>query len=149
MFVRSEFFDLAEGRLTLEEFGERVDLAYAARTDVELSCLVRDLPERRGVAPPLNADVEEHKAFCSHLVRQGRWSLPSRSVWRSVLGTIDLDLRQARLVSSEVMLEVFNLFGTLTVIVPEGVEVVVRGGGLFASQKIDSPVRAQIPGGPD
>lgn len=46
------------------------------------------------------------------------------------------------------MLEVFNLFGTVTVIVPEGVEVVVRGGGLFASQKIDSPERTPISDGP-
>ena len=36
-------------------------------------------------------------------------------------------------------LDVFNLFGTVTVIVPEGVEVSVDGGGLFASQVIDSP----------
>lgn len=139
---------VAEGRLTLEEFSERVELAYAARTDVELSRLVRDLPERGDVVPPQNADVEEHRAFCSHLTRTGPWPLPSRSAWRSIFGTIDLDLRQARLVSPDVTLEVFNLFGTVTVIVPEGVEVVVRGGGLFASQKIDSPVRAPVPGGP-
>ena len=42
----------------------------------------------------------------------------------------------------------FNLFGTVTVIVPEGVEVVVRGGGLFASQKIESPERPPVAGGP-
>ena len=36
----------------------------------------------------------------------------------------------------------------MTVIVPEGVEVVVRGGGLFASQKIESPERPPIVGGP-
>jgi hypothetical protein len=29
----------------------------------------------------------------------------------------------------------------VTVIVPDSVEVVVRGGGLFASQKIESPER--------
>ena len=33
-------------------------------------------------------------------------------------------------------------------IVPEGLEVVVRGGGLFASQKIESPAHAPTPGGP-
>lgn len=46
------------------------------------------------------------------------------------------------------LLEVYNLFGTVTVIVPEGIEVVVRGGGLLASQKIDSPTRPPIAGGP-
>jgi hypothetical protein len=48
----------------------------------------------------------------------------------------------------ETVVEVYNLFGTVTVIVPDGVEVVVRGGGLFASQKIESPQRPQITGGP-
>jgi hypothetical protein len=36
----------------------------------------------------------------------------------------------------------------VTVIVPDGVEVVVRGGGLFASQKIESPERPPVTGGP-
>jgi hypothetical protein len=46
------------------------------------------------------------------------------------------------------VLEVYNLFGTVTVIVPDGVEVVVRGGGLFASQKIQSPERPPVAGAP-
>jgi hypothetical protein len=139
---------VAEGRLTLEEFSQRVDLAYAARTDLELSTLVRDLPARRDETLSPGTETEEHRAFCSHLTRTGPWSPPPRSSWRSIFGTIDLDLRQARLVSADIVLDVFNLFGTVTVIVPEGVEVVVRGGGLFASQKIDAPVREPIPGGP-
>ncbi|MGH2874812.1 MAG: hypothetical protein ACRDLV_01035 [Solirubrobacteraceae bacterium] len=51
-------------------------------------------------------------------------------------------MRQARLAGTETVLEVYDLFGTVSVIVPEGVEVVVRGGGLFASQKIQAPERA-------
>jgi hypothetical protein len=139
---------VAEGRLTLEEFSERVDLAYAARTDVELSGLVRDLPAGRS-EPALPADSrEEHRAVFSHLTRSGPWSLPRRSAWRSIFGTVDLDLRQARLDSTDTVLEVFNLFGTVTVIVPEGIEVVVRGGGLLASQKIAPPNRPPVAGGP-
>lgn len=40
------------------------------------------------------------------------------------------------------------MFGTVTVIVPEGVEVVVRGGGVFASQKIGVTERPPIASGP-
>ena len=61
---------------------------------------------------------------------------------------LDLDLRQARLADPETVLELYNLFGTVTVIVPDGVDVVVSGGGLFASQKIESPERPPIVGGP-
>ena len=88
------------------------------------------------------------RAFCSHLTRSGPWSLPSHSSWRSICGTIDLDVRKARLAGPEIELEVYNLFGTVTVIVPEGIEVIVRGGGLFASQKIELPERPPITGAP-
>lgn len=139
---------VGEGRLTLEEFSERVGHAYAARTDQELASLAQDLPGNAAASATPAAVSEEHRAFCSHLIRSGPWSLPRRSSWRSIFGTIDLDLRQARLVGPETVLEVYNLFGTVTVIVPEGVEVVVRGGGLFASQKIESPEGTPVAGGP-
>jgi hypothetical protein len=141
---------VGEGRLTLEEFSERVGLAQAARTDQELAHLARDLPgDPVASGPPaVAAASEKHRAFCSHLVRSGPWPLPPHSSWRSIFGTIDLDLRQARLAGPDTALEVYNLFGTVTVIVPEGVEVVVRGGGLFASQKIELPERPPIAGGP-
>ncbi len=129
---------VGEGRLTLEEFSERVGLAQAARTDHELARLTHDLPDDSTTSAPPAAGSEVHRAFCSHLIRSGPWSLPAHSSWRSIFGTIDLDLRQARLGGPETALEVYNLFGTVTVIVPDGVEVVVRGGGLFASQKIEA-----------
>jgi hypothetical protein len=139
---------VGEGRLTLEEFSDRVGLAQSARTDQDLARLTRDLPAAPTAASPSPAASEQHRAFCSHLTRSGPWSLPSRSSWRSVFGTIDLDLRRARLAGSETALEVYNLFGTVTVIVPQGIEVIVRGGGLFASQKIESPERPPVPGAP-
>jgi len=139
---------VGEGRLTLEEFSERVGLAQAARTDQELARLARDLPGDPAAASSPAAASEEHRAFCSHVARSGPWSLPPHSSWRSIFGTIDLDLRQARLAGPETALEVYNLFGTVTVIVPESVEVIVRGGGLFASQRIESPERPPIAGGP-
>ncbi len=137
---------VVDGRLTLEEFTERVELAQAARTDVELAALSRDLP----ASPPVPASGaavpappgERHRAFCSRISRSGPWSLPAHGSYSSIFGTIDLDLRQARLSADVTELDIFNLFGTVTVIVPEGVEVSVDGGGMFASQVIDSP---QVP----
>ena len=138
---------VVEGRLTLEEFTERVELAQAARTDLELASLSRDLPANPPQTSPLSPATEapaaqRHRAFCSRIVRSGPWSLPAHASYSSIFGTIDLDLRQARLSADITELDVFNLFGTVTVIVPEGVEVSVDGGGMFASQVIDSP---QVP----
>jgi hypothetical protein len=142
---------VGEGRLTLEEFSQRVELAQTARTDLELAQLARDLPAAPAPAatPALAGDApEEHRALFSHLIRQGPWALPARSSWRSFFGTIDLDLRQARLAETDSELRVHNVFGTVTVLVPDGVEVVVQGGGLFASQKIESPEHLPVAGAP-
>jgi hypothetical protein len=138
---------VAEGRLTLEEFSERVELAQSARTDVELAALSRDLPAPRsgaGAGVDVQPAGERHRALCSRISRSGPWSLPASSAYSSIFGTIDLDLRQARLSAGDSEIEVFNLFGTVTVIVPEGIEVSVDGGGMFASQVIDSPQTAPV-----
>ena len=142
---------VVEGRLTLEEFSERVERAQAARTREELATLTRDLPAAP-TAPATSAEVvpaqQRHVAFCSRLVRSGPWELAPRSSFRSIFGTIMLDLSQARLAGSEVDLEVFNLFGTVTIVVPESVDVSVTGGGMFASQVIEPHTAPPVAAGP-
>jgi hypothetical protein len=149
---------VVEGRLTLEEFSDRVGRAQVARTREELATLTEDLPAApppaavaAGLAPPsteVTAPHERHTAFCSRLVRSGPWELAARSEFRSICGTITLDLSQARLAGPAADLEIFNLFGTVTVVVPESVQVNVSGGGLFASQVIQPPSSAPVPGAP-
>lgn len=54
----------AEGRLTVEEFGERLDAVYAAKTYGELEPITRDLPRQRaasaGEAVPARPDDARH-----------------------------------------------------------------------------------------
>jgi len=130
---------VVEGRLTLEEFSERVESAQQARTDHELAALHVDLPADRSAGAEVAAPASRYTALCSHLVRTGPWELQSRAAYRSICGTIDLDLSQARLPGREVDLDVYNFAGTVTLIIPEGVRVSVEGGGPFASQKIEAP----------
>ena len=154
---------VVEGRLTLEEFSDRVGRAQAARTREELATLTQDLPASpaspaapapaaaaAAAAPSteLEAPKQRHVAFCSRLVRSGPWELATRSEFRSVFGTITLDLSQARLDGPEVALDIFNLFGTVTVIVPESVDVSVTGGGMFASQVIQPHTAPPVAGAP-
>jgi hypothetical protein len=137
---------VVDGRLTLEEFSERVGQAQVARTDQDLAVLGSDLP-----AAPTAAAVDDtvrHLALCSRLVRSGPWEIPARSSYRCLFGTIDLDLGQVRLPAPEIEIEIFNLFGTVTLIVPEGVRVSVQGGGAFASQVIQSPDAPPVEGAP-
>jgi hypothetical protein len=141
---------VVEGRLTLEEFSDRVERAQVARTRDELATLTRDLPA--APAPATSTELvtpqQRHVAFFSRLVRSGPWELAARSEFRSVFGTVTLDLSQARLPGSEVDLEIFNLFGTVTVIVPESVDVSVTGGGMFASQVVQPHTAPPVPGAP-
>jgi hypothetical protein len=149
---------VVEGRLTLEEFSERVERAQVARTREELAVLTQDLPAAapaQALAAPgdraageLAGPQQRHTAFCSRLVRSGPWELAQRSEFRSIFGTITLDLSQARLAGSAVDLEIFNLFGTVTVLVPEGVDVSLTGGGRFASQVIEPPTSRPVHGAP-
>jgi hypothetical protein len=137
---------VVDGRLTLEEFSERVGSVQLARTEPELTALVADVPAQ-SQPPALTTDVS-HRAVCSRLHRSGYWELDQRSEFSSIFGTIDLDLRQATLHGDEAEIKVFNLFGTVTVIVPEGITVTVEGGGMFASQVIDPPAAPPVPGSP-
>lgn len=137
---------VTSGRLTLEQFSDRVGRAQVARTDQELAALTVDLP---AVASDLTAPAPvRHRALFSKLVRRGAWEIPARSSWRAVFGTIVLDLRQSRLAGPEFELDIYNLFSTVTVIVPVGIEVEVSGGGAFASQVIEPPSRPAPPGAP-
>jgi hypothetical protein len=140
---------VVDGRLTLDEYSDRVGVAVGARTTHELAELTRDLPQNRPPGPgPLTVAPAEHKAIFSHLVRRGPLRLSARSSFRSFFGTIDLDLRQATLPAAEVDLAVDNFFGTVTVLVPEGVEVRIEGGGLFASQHLETSNVPLAPGAP-
>jgi hypothetical protein len=59
-----------------------------------------------------------------------------------------LDLGQARLEGPEVELDIYNLFGTVTVIAPPGIAVDVSGGGAFASQVLEPPAWPAPDGAP-
>ncbi|HUA07176.1 MAG TPA: DUF1707 domain-containing protein [Solirubrobacteraceae bacterium] len=137
---------VVSGRLTLEEFSERVGRAQVARTDHELTALTADLPAQAPV--PAVITPAQHRALFSKLVRRGSWEMPERSSWRSLFGTIVLDLSEARLAGPEVELDIYNLFGTVTVLVPAGVQLDVEGGGAFASQVIEPPSRPPPAGAP-
>ena len=69
------------GRLTLEEFSERVDQAYAARTRKELDVVLRELP----TAPLTPARTRRFGlSVMGGMNWRGRWRCPRRAwSWRS------------------------------------------------------------------
>jgi hypothetical protein len=87
---------LLAGRLTLEEFSERVGTALQARSAGELARVRENLPQGLpAAAGPHRKPVRVAAALFGHVVHRGRFRLPRRAVAASAFGDLDLDLRQA------------------------------------------------------
>jgi len=137
----------AAGRLTLEEFSERAERAYAARTFEELEAIGRDLPatapaERRRRPKRFTA------AVFANTVRTGRWRLPRFGLAFVFLGDADLDLRQAELEHSVTTITAIVLLGNVDVYVPEGIEVDFGGLGIFGHRREFGRDVPPVPGTP-
>jgi hypothetical protein len=149
-----------EGRLTVEELAERIDAAYAARTQEELEPLTADLPAAAPGASPAavgeGMPVGTGGAATPSLVlgilgggdRRGRWRVPERMTVVNVLGGADLDLREATLAAPEVEIRVFSLLGGSDVIVPEGVHVELGGFAILGGNDLKLTGPAPPPGAP-
>lgn len=129
-----------EGRLTLDEFGDRTTAAFAARTAAELEQLTVDLPSPAATAlAPMSAarrDGPERGwvvgVFGGAHVR-GRWrpARPTRVVTVFAGTTIDLTHVDA---GAEIDLRVFSMFGSVEVLVAEGTAAEVHGLVIFGSR---------------
>ncbi|PJE95737.1 hypothetical protein CUT44_20925 [Streptomyces carminius] len=151
---------MAEGRLDMAEFQERLDSAYRARTQGELAPLVRDLPqgagrpeperpgrrrwtERFGGRPTSRSGV----AVMGGFVRRGPWTAPRRFTGFAFWGGGEIDLREARFEDREVEIRCFAIMGGISVVVPEDAEVEVRGIGVMGGFDHNA-VGAGEPGAP-
>jgi hypothetical protein len=116
------------GRLTLEEFSERVDQAYAARTRGELDVVLRELPS----APLTPARTRRFGvSVMSGLNWRGRWRMPERSTVVALMGGANVDLRGAQIETPEVTLRAWAIMGGVNVTLPPNVEADVGGFALM------------------
>lgn len=133
----------AEGRLTLDEFTQRVERALAARTRSELEAVTADLPP----APVHRLPIRSSIAILGSIDRVGYWRIGDVTSAISVLGSCKLDLRGAAISAPVVTVEATTVLGSLEVIVPEGVEVDLEGVTVMGSKvlRLSSPPRAGAP----
>jgi Domain of unknown function (DUF1707)/Cell wall-active antibiotics response 4TMS YvqF len=118
-----------EGRLTLEELAERVELADAARTRGDLDALTADLPATSAPAPPPALPGKERRwvvAIMGGETRKGRWRPSRRTNAIAVMGGVDIDLREAELADGAEFLAI-GVMGAVSIVVPEGVSVEMSG----------------------
>lgn len=141
---------VAEGRLEMEEFEQRLDSAYKARTHGELEPLVRDLPavgsasSAPAVVQPRSGSAARWSerigrpatstggfAFWGGFRRRGNWTIGRVFTAFVMWGGGDIDLREASFESRETVIRCFTIMGGLRVAVPPDLNVEVRGIGIM------------------
>ncbi|MFI5670253.1 DUF1707 domain-containing protein [Streptomyces sp. NPDC051704] len=163
---------VAEGRIDMEEFEERLEAAYKSKTYAELEPITSDLPAPGGHPLPLAAaapaparaadgslasriggggvpvSASAAVAVMSSFQRKGAWTVPPRLDAVAFWGSGDLDLREANFAEREVVINCIAIMGGIQITVPPGVEVDVRGFGFMgAFDQRDTP-GATEPGAP-
>ncbi len=165
---------VAEGRLDMEEFDQRLDAVYKARTHGELEPLVRDLPAPgtggpvapdAAFAPSSGARVSWRDriggpatsrgafAFWGGFGRKGTWTVGRRFTAFAMMGGGEIDLREARFEDRDTVIRCFAIMGGLAVTVPPGLDVNVKGFGFMGgfgdlaekSSQPSEPVAADSP----
>ena len=139
---------LADGRLSHEEYSERMPLALAARTLGDLAALTTDLaaPEHQPVQLDGGQPVT---ALFNAADRRGRWVVPGTMTCVAAFGEVVLDFTEAILQDRHVVVTVYALFGRVRLIVPSGVEVVMSGNSVLGRLRGETarrvPTSADIP----
>jgi Domain of unknown function (DUF1707)/Cell wall-active antibiotics response 4TMS YvqF len=123
-----------DGRLTLEEFTERISVAYEARTIDELDALGRDLPAAGSPTPRRRRTRLALAVFASNRL-EGRLRIGRRVLCLMGFGNIDLDLRRATFDGDVITIVALGMFGAIDVYVPEGIEVDLHGLAVFGHRQ--------------
>jgi hypothetical protein len=140
---------VAEGRIDLDEFAQRVDAAYTAATSADLQVLLADLPapgaQQVEIVGQSMAVVPISTVF-GDIKISGAASVPARAT--TVFGDIRLDLRDLRTDADVVDLELGTVFGDVEVIVAEGVAAEIAGWTVFGDRKVELAALPRLAGTP-
>jgi class 3 adenylate cyclase len=147
---------VVEGRLTLDEFSERVGSALQAKTRGDLVAVMADLPATTPATEllpePSTTQPKKkgrwHVAVMSGHSTKGRWRINGKTNAVAVMGGCDMDLRRAEIEGPEVEITAVAFWGGIDIIVPEGFDVELRGFSFMGGRDVrlrDVPI---IPGSP-
>ena len=137
-----------DGRLTLDEFSQRIGRALAARTRDQLAEVTRDLP---AVVPPRavrRPPVRWSVALLGGVERRGFWRVGEASWAIAFMGGCNLDLRGAAISAPVTAINAISVMGGVDVIVPPGVEVELEGVAVMGSKTLKLSGPAPGPGAP-
>jgi len=147
----------SDGRLTLDEFSERVDAAYKAGALRDVPPVLADLPHPFGPdfagllsnetdrspvpAPPRVPPIASGRNVTRWTVsimggsqRKGRWRLREKTNAVAIMGGCLLDLRNAEVEGPDVVINAIAVMGGIEIVVPEGIEVELGGLAIMGSK---------------
>jgi Domain of unknown function (DUF1707) len=136
-----------EGRLTLDEFSDRMEQASTAKTRAELDLLITDLPAAgttsgTGAGPVMpsapSGGATWHVSPIGGLSVSGPWRMGKHVVVISLIGGADLDLRQAELAARDVTLTKVSIIGGVNARVPDGIRVDASGLSLLGGTSVEA-----------
>ena len=133
---------VALGLIDIGEFEERSAQVSAARMRPELDVLVDDLPGPGAIVSSAT-DRVELRGWLGSLRRQGEWTVPTRLALVRRVGSVDLDLTNARFAGPVVVIELDLVRGSLDLRLPEGasasIDDVTVYGGSARDRRKDAP----------
>jgi class 3 adenylate cyclase len=151
---------VVDGRLTLDEFSERVGRALAARTQGDLGAVMTDLPaptSSSALLPEPAADTTPattrkkrrwHIAVLSGHSTRGRWRISGKTNAVAFMGGCDMDLRKAEIDGPEVAITAVAFMGGVTITVPEGFDVELQGFSFMGGRDLKLRDVPRVPGSP-
>jgi class 3 adenylate cyclase len=137
------------GRLSLDEFSERIGKALQARTRADLTPLLADLPATLETAP-----LQPRRgrrwivAFMSGADAKGRWHAAEHITAVAVMGGCKLDLRGAQIEAPELRITAWAFWGGVDIVLPEGIDVEVSGLSIMGGRSVRTAEVALVPGSP-
>ncbi len=139
-----------DGRITLDEFSARTEIALRATTHAELATIVNDLPlatTSDDVGASQRATRRHMIAILGSSENRGRFRIGSRVNIIAAVGSCELDLREASITESHITIRVFTLVGSAEITVPEGIDVDMGGFSLLGSRSLHVSAEP-LPGSP-
>ena|ERR1022692_32203 len=135
---------LADGRLTAEEHSDRLDAIFAAKTHADIAPLVRDLAGGTVAVGGLGGPAARAQggsrarmiSVLSGISRTGVWRVPAEIRATNVLGSTDLDLREALLPAREITIRAICVLGGMEITVPPEMHVIDDGWALMGGREI-------------
>jgi hypothetical protein len=135
---------MAEGRLTVDELDERLQIVYKSKTLGELVPVTADLPvaHPRAMMQAAPQNLPDYRiggtpgasgsfAMMSGFNREGNWVVPRYHTAFAFMGGGKLDLTEARFAEAEATIQAVAFMGGIEIIVPDDITVKVQGFGFM------------------